>query len=320
MNKSITFNASANVGQLLQDGDKALNENRFEDALNCYNKVVQLEPNSVSIYKKLAKAKFRLKQYEAAEQDYKTYLEVNKGDVDTIAELGETLRQQGKYSEALKTFEYALTLDKKNDLILRSIQETKNNILYCYDPVKASREKQEFADKNLRNALKMTVMYLTPEYMQDLADVQIKFGKTAQMGGTTNIAQYENYKNTITISDSYIYASPQVIAAYLVHESVHAKDNDPYTSVREEQDAYQTATRFWIDNSNGVKDPEMDYAADLYTTSPSSLSKRVEEIYVLRDPNIAKTSPNHPPIKKFPIGNTKKKAAVQSIQSYDVIA
>lgn len=320
MAKSITFNATRSVGQLLEDGDKALNENRFEDALSCYNQVAQLEPNGVSVYKKLAKAKFRLKQYEAAEQDYKTYLEINKGDVDIIAELGETLRQQGKYAEALKTFEYALTLDKKNDLLLRSIKETKNNILCCYDPAKASKEKQEFADKNLREALRMAVTYLTPEYMQDLADVQIKFGKTAQMGGTTNIAQYENYKNAITISDTYIYASPQVIAAYLVHESVHAKDNDPYTSVREEQDAYQVATKFWIDNSKGIKDPEMDYAADLYTTSPASLNKRVEEIYVLRDPSIAKTSPNHPPIKKFPIGNTKKKAAVQSIKSYDVIA
>jgi hypothetical protein len=140
------------------------------------------------------------------------------------------------------------------------------------------------------------------------------------MGGTSNIAQYENYKQTITVSNSYVYASPQVIAAYLAHESVHAKDNDPYTSIREEQDAYEIAAKFWMENSNGVSDPEMDYATALYKKSPSTLSSRVEEIYTLRDPSIAKTSPNHPPTKKYHIKTARTQAASQSLMKYNVIA
>ena len=42
----------------------------------------------------------------------------------------------------------------------------------------------------------------------------------------------ENAKKAITVSNAYIYAAPEVIAAYLSHESVHAHDHDPYTSVR----------------------------------------------------------------------------------------
>ena len=229
-------------------------------------------------------------------------------------------RQNGQYKKALASFEKAKSLDNSNDLANRSILETKNNILSIYNPERARAEKQAYAAQNLRTALNMTVQYMTPQFMQGLEDVVIEFGKTASMGGTTNIAQYENYKSKITVSDTYTYAAPQVIAAYLAHESVHAHDKDPYTSVREEQDAYQVATKFWIQNSNGVSDPEMDYAAELYQQSPATLNSRVAEIYKLRDPNIAETSPNHPPKKLFYFNTTKKKAASQSLQTYDVIA
>ena len=225
-----------------------------------------------------------------------------------------------KQEEVLKSFEKAASLDSSNDLANRSILETKNNILSIYSPQKAQTEKAEQAQKNLRAALDMTVKYMTPEFMQGLKDVVITFGETASMGGTSNIAQYENHKKTITISNAYIYAAPQVIAAYLSHESVHAHDNDPYTSIKEEQDAYQIAAKFWMKNSNGVKDPEMDYAVSLYKQSPSTLNDRVAEIYKLRDPDIADTSPNHPPKKLFHFNTSKTKAASQSIKSYDVIA
>ena len=157
--------------------------------------------------------------------------------------------------------------------------------------------------------------------MNKFKNVKFQFGKTASMGGTGNIAQYENTKQSITVSNSYIYAAPQVIAAYLTHESVHAHDNDPYTSIREEQDAYEIATKFWIENSNGVQDPEMDYAADLYKKSPQTLKDRVEEIYSLRDPDISKTSPNHPPQSFFSQNySNQNNAAAQTLRAYDIIA
>ena len=251
---------------------------------------------------------------------YKTYLENSPEDSDCWIELGETQRMAGFYQRAIESFEQAKKLDSSNDLAQRSILETKNDMLAIYSPMQAKKEKEEYASKNLLKALEMTVNYMSPEYMKDLENVKVMFGETASMGGTTNIAQYENYKKAITVSNSYIYASPQVIAAYLTHESVHAKDADAYTSVCEEQDAYEIATKFWINNSNGIKDPEMDYAANLYKQSPAVLRNRVEEIYTLRDPSIAKTSPNHPPDKLFHRNKQNSSAASQSIREYDVIA
>ena len=310
----------SDISDLMAQGDKALNSNRYNEALQAYKQANQLEPSNNKVYKKLAKTYFQLKDYKMAEMHYRTYLENVPDDSECWIELGETQRQGGYYQKALGSFEQAKKLDSSNDLAQRSIMETKNNMLAIYSPEQARIQKSQYAQKNLQKALQMTVDYMTPEYMKDLENVQVMFGETASMGGTQNIAQYENHKKTITVSNSYIYASPQVIAAYLTHESVHAKDADPYTSVCEEQDAYEIATEFWIDNSNGIKDPEMDYAAELYKQSPSTLRQRVEEIYTLRDPSISKTSPNHPPIKLFHKKSSNNSSASQSIKEYNVIA
>ncbi len=321
--KPMSFNrfGSSDVSDILSKGNKALNENKFSEAMKYYNQALNKNPDEIKTYRQMAKAQFGLKDYVNAEKNFKIYLEENPDDSDILIELGETQRQMGHYHKALNTFQDAYKLDKSNDLAKRSLLTTKNDILAVYSPDRARKEKEAFAQKNLQDALKMTVDYLTPKYMNELKDVKFQFGKTASMGGTGNIAQYENSKKSITVSNSYIYASPQVIAAYLSHESVHAHDNDPYTSVREEQDAYEVAAKFWIKNSNGVKDPEMDYAAELYKKSPDTLKTRVAEIYTLRDPYISETSPNHPPKKLFHWGTTDKShAASQSIRTYDIIA
>ena len=312
--------SGSDISDLLAKGDKALNENKYSEALNAYEQANKLNPDENIVYKKLGKTQFHMKDYASSEKNYEIYLQKSPEDIDAWIELGETQRQAGFYQKALKSFEKAYSLDSSNDLANRSILETKNNILSIYSPQRAQQEKAEQAEKNLRTALDMTVKYMTPEFMQGLKDVTVQFGETASMGGTSNIAQYENHKKAITISNSYIYAAPQVIAAYLSHESVHAHDNDPYTSIREEQDAYQVAAKFWMKNAGGIKDPEMDYAVSLYQQSPSKLNDRVAEIYKLRDPGIAETSPNHPPKKLFHFNTSKTKAASQSIKSYDVIA
>ena len=312
---------SSYADEFIEKGDKALNENRFSDAINYYNRAKNINPMEMKVYKQMAKAQFGLKDFLSAEQNFKIYLEKNPKDVDTIIELGESQRQRGDFKAALETFKQAFALDNKNDLAARSIQMTENNMLAVFSPGRAKRERAAYAKQNLKAALDMTVKFMTPEYMDNLKNIRVQFGPTASMGGTGNIAQYEYYKNSITVSNSYIYAKPQVIAAYIAHESVHAHDNDPFTSVREEQDAYEIATQFWIKNSRGVKDPEMDYAAELYKQSPEILKDRVAEIYTLRDPSISETSPYHPPHKFLNLNITAQGgSASQPLKAYDVIA
>jgi len=306
--------------ELVKKGDDLLNSNKADEALASYREAQTSSPDDVEISRKIAKAYFKLKDYKSAAENYEKYLETSPYDVDCLIDLGEAQRMGGYYQKSINTFQKACELDSSNDLASRSLMEAKNNLLSVYNLQRAVDEKNAYASQNLKAALDMTVGFMGADYMADLNDIKVEFGKTAEMGGTANIAQYENAKKSITISNSYVYAAPQVIAAYLSHETVHAKDKDPYTSIREEQDAYTVAAKFWLKNSNGVKDPEMDYAVGLYKQSPSALNQRVAQIYKLRDPSIEETSPNHPPQRKFSFFNKAKKAASQPIKQYDTIA
>lgn len=310
------------VSDIVSRADKALNEGKYSEALEAYQEAQNKNPDDFNLYRKLGKANFHLKNYKTAEENFDMYLKRNPDDSECLIELGETQRHLGKYDKAIKTFEYACELDATNDLAKRSKMTAENDLLATYSPEKAKQEKIEYARKNLKEALDLSVKFMGAEYMSKLKDVNIYFGKTDEMGGTSNIAQYSKKtpKSEITVSDSYIYAAPQVIAAYISHEAVHAHDDDAYTSVREEQDAYEVAAKFWLKHSKGIKDPEMDYAAELYKKSPSSLKNRVEEIYTLRDPDIAKTSPHHPPSKIFKNFNSKTKAASKGLKEYNFIA
>ena len=161
-------------------------------------------------------------------------------------------------------------------------------------------------------------------FTNDMKDVCITFDMTDEMSGRSNIAQYEHAKRKITVTEDFIWANPNLVSAYLVHEFIHAKDNDAYTSVREEQDAYEVAAKFWLGVSKTekppIKDPEMDYVISLYKTSPQKLRDRVAEIYQLRDPGIAMTSPNHPPSNKHAAANLSEKSSSQPLKHYNIIA
>lgn len=312
-----------NSKNLVQEGDKYLKTNDFDKAIDCYKKSIDLRPDEKDTYFPLGKAYKGKEDYANAITSLEQYVADKPEDIDANIMLGECYNKQGFYSKAQNQFSKVASMDPTNDLAKRNILESKNNVLSCYDPITAMKQKREQSINNLNQALVMIKDYLPNGYLKDMGDISIAFDKTSKLGGTPNIAQYEHAKKRITVTDSYVYAAPQIIASYLVHEFVHAKDKDCYTSIKEEQDAYDSATEFWVKNANGVKDPEMDYAADLFKKSPATLNARVAEIYKLRDPQISDVSPNHPKNSSKVAASSSINGNVdcgQPIRNYDVIS
>ena len=169
-------------------------------------------------------------------------------------------------------------------------------------------------------AVKIAKNFFPAGYMDDMKDMTVSFNKTSKMGGRSNIAQYEHTKRKISVTDEYTYADPKLTGAYLIHEFVHGKDNDPYTSIREEQDAYRKQCEFWIKHGNGIEDPEMDFVVGLYKKSAEDLDRRVAEVYRLRDKNIPETSYNHPPSNKKISATTSLSSGTKPLKAYDIIA
>lgn len=278
----------------IAQGNDCLTRNDFDTAIVKFNIAKKHAQNPPEAFLGLARAYKYKKDLNNAETNFKIYLEQQPDDVESIVQLGEVLKEKGEYYEACNQFEKALKINPDDDSARRQLLSTSNDILFIYSPYSGLYENKRYAQQNMQNALELAIKALPHNYTNDMQDVKVGFDYTSELGGRSNIAQYEHKKRKITVTSDYIYASPNLVASYLIHEFVHAKDNDPYTSICEEQDAYRAQAEFWIYNSNKVKDPEMDYVASLYKQSAKTLDARVEEIYKLRDPGINKTSPNHP--------------------------
>lgn len=323
-----SFKAQANQSAInyKEQGNDYLKVNDFDKAIECYNKSISISPNYADAYFNLGKAYKLKKDFHSAIIALEKAKKLTPNDAETIIVLGEAYKQNGQYSLAIKNFQEAIVLDNLSDYAKRNLEETKNISFSIFNPQAAMAQKKAQAQKNLNDAINMAKNYLPKGYMKDLSDVCVVFDTTNEMGGRSNIAQYEHGKRKITVTGDYIWANPRIVGAYLVHEFVHAKDNDPYTSIVEEQDAYEAAAKFWLakhptDTQSPVKDPEMDYVGELYTASPQQLKDRVEEIYKLRDPDISRTSPNHPPRSKaLSATMLEKDIEAESLRSYDVIA
>lgn len=276
-----------------EQGNNFLKTGRFDEAIAMLTKAHELDKKDKDTNLKLARAYTYKKQHKQAIPHFENYLSQAPEDLEIKTLLGISFREIGKYNQAKKLFNDVLEKDKSYDFAKRSLLETENWELGVFNPKKAYQERQAAADRNLRKAFEQAQQYLPANYFSDMSDITISFDTTAKMGGRSNIAQYEHQKRKISVTSDYIYASPNIVTSYLIHEFVHAKDNDPYTSIKEEQDAYKVQTEYWLKNSNNVKDPEMDYATSLYKQSPKVLADRVAEIYKLRSPGIAETSNGH---------------------------
>ncbi len=324
--KLTVISASAHKARTLdQDllrnkADNYLQKGDFSNAITDYESYLQRNIADSETNLNLAKAYTYDEQYSKAIPYFQNYLRANPNDIECITMLGESYKKSGMISQAIECFNKALSIEPNYDYARRNLLDAQNLKLSLVDPQKASEEKYNTAIRNLTEAIKIAKSFLPKGYTNNMKDLTVSFDKTAKMGGRSNIAQYEHNKRKISVTDEYTYADPRLTGAYIIHEFVHGKDNDPYTSIREEQDAYRIQAQYWVKNSKDIYDPEMDYVADLYKQSSATLDNRVAEIYKLRDPNIAEISYNHPPSSNTKISKSDlKHSQNKPLRAYDII-
>ena len=290
---SLVFIARKRAEILKNAANVFAGNNQNERAINFYKAAIEIKPDYVDAYHNLAKTYKSIGQDNNATATYEQVLQVSPNDIEALAKIGECYKDTGEYDKATNYLQRAVGIDSKYDPAWRFLKETTNLKLAGTNPALAQREKDQQVQENLAKSIGLIKVFLSKEAHDDLRDVQFVFNDTNALSGHKNIAQYENDKRRIVITDKYTWAAPQIISAYIAHEAVHARDHDAYTSIKEEQDAYREAAKFWVAHNNGVKDPEMDFVSQLYLGSPENLDKKVEEIYSSRDSSIQKFSPKH---------------------------
>ena len=141
--------SAVDVSDIIAKGDIALNENRLEEALNCYSQALNKNPQETILYRKLGKTYSQMKDFSSAEKSFVEYLKTDESESEVWIDLGETQRQQGKYQAAIQSFDKAISIEPNNDVAKRSLMLTKNNMLAIFSPEQARKEKNDYASKNL---------------------------------------------------------------------------------------------------------------------------------------------------------------------------
>ncbi|MFH0702958.1 MAG: tetratricopeptide repeat protein [bacterium] len=290
---SNNFIAQKQAESLKTTGDGYNKNLQYDKAINFYKKAIKTKPDYIDVYYNLAKVYNDTGDAKDAINTYKELLTVCPKEIKALAYIGECYKNIEEYDNANKYYKAALNIDPKYDLANRFLKEANNLKLSKTNLNLAEQMKAQYARKNLNASVNLVMTKAPKELTKDMQDIKYAFNKTNALSGVSNIAQYENNERKIVITDRYVWAAPEIIAAYIVHEAVHARDHDTHTSIKEEQDAYRESVKFWLANSNGIKDPEMELAADLYLKSPEALDERVGEVYTKRNNSIAEFSPYH---------------------------
>lgn len=274
-------------------GNECVNNNLYSKAINLYQKAIADDPDYGDAYFNLAKTFKNIGETDKAILNYEKYLKIDPNDAEVLSNLGECYKDKKLYTKAQKVLEKAIAIDPKMDFAVRQYKEIEYLKFKEIDPASADMRREGYATENMKKSLNLIKQFYPPQVISQLKDITFCFDETDSLSGHQNIAQYENSNRRIVVTNKYVWASPEVIGSYLAHEIIHSLDRDAITSIKEEQEAYTKSVEFWNKFSNGIKDPEMDFAASLYNSSPEALDNKVAEIYTTRDNSIPLVSPHH---------------------------
>jgi len=99
------------AAQLYSKANILAGENKFEEAINCYNKVIQLQPDHALAYNNLGNVLFLQGKHGPALDNYSKALKLKPDYAPIYNNIGSVLSSQSKYEAALANFSKALELD-----------------------------------------------------------------------------------------------------------------------------------------------------------------------------------------------------------------
>lgn len=278
---------------LKEQGNEFFTTRNYDKAINIYKRAIELKPNYTDALYNIATCFNLTGKVKDALESYKKIVKLIPNDIEAMTYMGKCHLTLGDYENSKNSLSKVLQMNPKYDLAHRYLLEAENKKLARTNPVVAKRKKELHKQKNLQAAINMVFDNLSDGMKNKIKDVTFEFGVTKTANDPQNIAHYEHARRKVVITDEYIWAAPEVIAAYVMHEVIHAADNDSYTSVQEENDAYVASIKFWQKHSKEYEDPEMNYATELYEESPEKLKNKIRAIYKGKDGHIPEYSNHH---------------------------
>ncbi len=101
---------SANATDLYKRGNTLYNLNRFKEALEVYDRAINLRPDYAEVWQEKAKTLYELKQYGESQSAYDKAIELNPEYLEAWTGRGYALDKLQQSQKAIASFEHALTI------------------------------------------------------------------------------------------------------------------------------------------------------------------------------------------------------------------
>lgn len=202
-----------------------------KNALDAYQKALDLEPDNLDVERALAQAQLNDGQDNAALKSFKDVAAGDTSDPQALLRIAEIERRQGKYEDALAT------LKKAKDLVSDSLEINFNEAL-TYDALGQYDQASQILEKLVSDSEHVTGQYTDGEknnraiFLERLANVYREQGKTdlavgvyqkmADMGGDYTLRGYQNMVDAYR--DAHEYDKATAAARDAVAKT--AKDKD----------------------------------------------------------------------------------------------
>ena len=99
---------------LIEKGDELVDENKYDVAIEYYDRVLQVAPNDTETLFKKGEALFGLGNYEDAIQYNDKILELDPNDTGALDNKGKALDRLGRYDEAIQNYDKSLQIFPNN--------------------------------------------------------------------------------------------------------------------------------------------------------------------------------------------------------------
>lgn len=301
--------------QYKNTGNEFRKRGMMEQARQAYETAIRVAPGYTAAYFNLAQLEALTGRMPRAVDLLSRLLAIDPMDHTARLTLGEYYERTGFTQEAKKRYLEILQVQPHFDPAKRKL----DYLLYrdqvrfypdTADELLATRYREIMTKSKALLIEFFTVHQPNPVYRKLIQDLTIVFEPTQKTGDTDNMAEFDPRRGVTRLLPEMLFSSPNVVAAYLAHETVHAMDGDGHTSVLEEQDAYRHLARFWAVYKGQEVEPNLDRAVELYRQSMDALDQEVRRIYTIQSPGIADKSPGH--------GLPSPNARHQSAAAYDI--
>lgn len=106
-----------NVKEWYAIGIALISENRYEEAIKYYDKILEINPNDEKALLNKGSVLIELDRIEEAIKHYERIIEINPNNVKALASKGIALAHLQEYNDALVMIDRALLLDPDNEIV-----------------------------------------------------------------------------------------------------------------------------------------------------------------------------------------------------------